>query len=148
MLCTGVIYFLFLLSCLTLHLDVVLLFIPCCGYFFLSVTHILVLSVPILFVCETSWRVTCPCFYVCPVFCLQPCKCATCHVCLMLTFSSDTNLRQSQFNGNMDDQLRQKKNRYLTPRRETKIQNFVKNLSPFIDSTCFLPNPTPILIFG
>jgi MinD superfamily P-loop ATPase len=58
-------------------------------------------------VCETSCLVTCPCFYVSSVFCLQPRKCKTCQVCLMFTFSSDTILRQSHFNGNMDDQRRQ-----------------------------------------
>ena len=42
-----------------------------------------------------------------PVFCLQPRKCATCQVWLLLTFRSDKTLRQSHFNDNMNDQPRQ-----------------------------------------
>jgi hypothetical protein len=138
------IHLLFPLSPLTLH--------RCCPSVYpmlrliLSLCHTSIFpSFPLLFVCETSWLVTCPCFYVCPVSCLQPRKCATCLVCLMLTFSSDTTLRQSHFNGNMDDQRRQNFH-YPTPLREDKVQHLVKNPSLFIDSNCFLPNPTPIMI--
>jgi hypothetical protein len=105
--CISESYTLFISVVVLLYIIVVLLFIPCCGYFFHSLTHLLVLLVPLLFVCETSCLVTCPCFYVSPVFCLQPRKCSTCQVCLMFTFNPDTTLRQSHFNGNMDDKRRQ-----------------------------------------
>jgi hypothetical protein len=156
-LCIGVIYTLYFFCPLLFYIDVVLLFNACCGYLFLSVTHPLVLPVPLLFVCETSWLVTCPCFYVCPVFCLQPRKCAICQVC------SDTTLRQSHFNGNMDDQNRQKKftikllvekpksniwpkilRLLLTPHVFTKSDTQVNNLTQVLEPFLFKKNSSII----
>jgi len=63
----------------------------------------------------------------------------------MLTFSSDTTLRQSHFNGNMGDQ-RRRKFHYPTLRRVTEVQHLVKKSLAFYRLQFFLPNPTPILI--
>jgi hypothetical protein len=73
---------------------------------FISHIYLSFLS-PLLFVCESSCFVTCLCFYVSPVFCLQPRTCATYQVCLTLNCNADTTLWQSHFNGNMEDQCRQ-----------------------------------------
>jgi hypothetical protein len=91
-LCIVVIHTFYFFCPVLLYTDLVLLFITCCGYFFLSFTCLLVLPVPPSFVCETSCLATCP-FLCLSRFLLQPRKCDTWQVCLMFTFSAGTTLR-------------------------------------------------------